>query len=101
MTASTIELSRTQRRDRFAGSRSDVEGEYQRTRFLRIAIENAANGLSSDCPAVKRRTEHCRFGRKPMSSRVQLPACEARLNGEDAADQTQSVNGRRAFSPEH
>jgi hypothetical protein len=71
MTASTIELSRTQRRDRFAGSRRDVEGEHQRTRFLRIAIENAANGLSSDCPAVKRRATYSPSiavsARKPMS----------------------------------
>jgi len=51
-----IELTGTRRWDDHASDSLTVAGivEGQQTWFLRIALENAGNALSSDCPAIKR-----------------------------------------------
>jgi hypothetical protein len=58
MIASIVELTGTRRWDDHAADSlavaGIVEGQHQRTWFLRIALENAGNPLSSDCPAVNR-----------------------------------------------
>jgi hypothetical protein len=58
MIASIIELTGTQRREDHARDSlavaGIVEAQHWQTWLLRIALENAGNALSSDCPAVKR-----------------------------------------------
>ena len=117
---SIIELTGTRRWDGHAADSlavaGVVEGQHQQTWFLRIALENAPNALSSDCPAVKRRATcspriavpppevsndefKCstltglKFTPDPSAGNrcikiQQLPTCEAWLNGKGAADET-------------